>query len=349
MVFPVNGPSAEQQKMDSHDKQTLNPSKNSDEPEILPLKVGKDYRVYIRKRTGLFLHDELLPAIQGEPSIRWTGGKISMKLWGEVLSFLQWAYDEWHSEAMIRLYYNEKTKLWKALACEQWGKGLHVEDDVSTPLSIRLRNELIGPGFDFAGTIHSHCAIAASQSSTDHKDEETKSGLHITVGHLDKELLDLHFRAVFRGVQSETTLSSWFAIPRWIKEVPWKFREEVATYLLADLDPTPPTFPEEWSKSYHFGEKPIKVERRLPAKSSPTTTEKNWWDDDRAIDIDRDPDFFGAPPNNQSKHENEHFQRERDTALSSILAAMELYRFTIPDISKAYYGGMWPSEKSKTA
>ena len=44
------------------------------------------------------------------------------------------------------------------------------------------------------GTVHHHCSTSAFQSGTDEADETNREGFHFTIGNLDKEDIDIHFR-----------------------------------------------------------------------------------------------------------------------------------------------------------
>ena len=50
-----------------------------------------------------------------------------------------------------------------------------------------------------AGSIHSHPDFDAFQSGVDHEDEFTFDGVHLTFGHIDKTIPDIHGRIVLGG------------------------------------------------------------------------------------------------------------------------------------------------------
>lgn len=47
-------------------------------------------------------------------------------------------------------------------------------------------------GYVQYGDVHSHCSMAAYTSGTDSHDEKYKDGIHIIIGKIDDELLDVH-------------------------------------------------------------------------------------------------------------------------------------------------------------
>ena len=144
--------------------------------------------------------------------LNWKGAKIPYHLWREIISFMKASYAKNKSEATGRLLYHEVDKQWQFIVLPQKTTGMHVDEEAdatSEPEFIAM----IKAGWDQFGTAHHHCTMTAFQSGGDAADELTSPGLHITVGHVDQDAVDLDARFVFRGFQYKTDLLNWVEIP----------------------------------------------------------------------------------------------------------------------------------------
>ncbi len=165
-----------------------------------------------------------LPEVSEVPTIRWKDVKISARLWGQIKSFMLWSQQQFSSEAQLRLYFNDRTKRWRALVWPQYiGTGLYSEEiDESkggTDPGIKEKAarqkamllKLVDPdkGWYEYGTVHHHCTASAFQSGTDHKDEIDRPGIHITVGHILSDKYDLHARFVINKTLYKVVLEDW--------------------------------------------------------------------------------------------------------------------------------------------
>jgi hypothetical protein len=149
------------------------------------------------------------PIPDGIPWVRWKGAKIPHSLWVQILAFFRWTFESTKpssDEALVRIYYNERTERWAAWAPPQRGVSMTVKTVTDHP-NWKQEEELAG--FQLLGTGHHHCSGSAFQSGTDRSDEELCNGLHFTVGHLDKDKLSLHARVVFNRNMQETNLQDW--------------------------------------------------------------------------------------------------------------------------------------------
>ena len=158
------------------------------------------------------------PPVLKAPVFRFKGGKISSDLWRTGLAFMKWTYDTYHAEAQLRLFYNETTKEWKMQVFpQQIYSGLYTKELANHPDIDKLFKE-VGDGFLQFGTLHHHCNASAFQSGTDLNDEKDQNGIHITVGSLDSDSADFHYRVVYRGFQyprtpgkgNKISLADWF-------------------------------------------------------------------------------------------------------------------------------------------
>jgi hypothetical protein len=154
---------------------------------------------------------EPIEELEKLPPLNYSGVKIPTRLWDRIKNFMLWSYQEFNSEAQLRLYFNENSNRWRAVAFPQYiGTGLYseeIKDHEDRDKVFELVSE--SKGWREFGSVHHHCNIGAFQSGTDHKDEKTRPGVHITLGHLDKDVYDIHARTVFRGVTYATDFKQW--------------------------------------------------------------------------------------------------------------------------------------------
>ena len=133
----------------------------------------------------------------GQPYMRWTGGKISLAVWQQVLAFF---LEYRTNEVQVRLYYNTQTRDWAAHAFPQkYPTGMTTSEIEDHPnMSVDLA--LFPQPWAYMGTVHHHCGAGAFQSGTDHGNEATIVGIHITVGKLNDAILDIHSRLSMKFV-----------------------------------------------------------------------------------------------------------------------------------------------------
>ena len=123
---------------------------------------------------------------------QWHGKKIPLALWEEIVAFMKLSYDKLRSETMCFLYYDEtKTQPWSYWIPPQITSGMTVKSD---PDHAEFQTQRAQYPDTMFGTVHHHCSTSAFQSGTDEADETNREGFHFTIGHLDKDEIDLHFR-----------------------------------------------------------------------------------------------------------------------------------------------------------
>jgi len=140
----------------------------------------------------------------------WSGAKITPETWQEILAFFQWTQREHKSEAMVDLFYHPANG-WKAWAFSQKG-GTGMTINAANLETDKVQRIAIGDGFMHFGTVHHHCDSSAFQSGTDTHDERNLSGLHITVGDLNKEKFSLHARIYMKENKFEPDMSAFWDI-----------------------------------------------------------------------------------------------------------------------------------------
>lgn len=233
--------------------------KQKKEKELKAIKHQE--KLYRHIRAGEWYGVEPIEVSDGSPIHRWDGKKISAEQWREVLAFFLWTMEETKSEAMVTLYYHE-THGWAVLALPQKGyTGMTVSAIQDHPGIKEAEMKLPGvwngtdpwqesfnegSKWERKGTVHHHCKSAAFQSGTDHSDEMSKEGLHITIGNLDDAKFSIHARASFRGIMTHVDFSDWFDLdPTLAALVPASMHTQLLAHKLVD-PPTDKAFPEWW-------------------------------------------------------------------------------------------------------
>jgi proteasome lid subunit RPN8/RPN11 len=150
----------------------------------------KDDICYIVAKNGLFLKKKLgiiesltpvneVPDLQHSvhPYARMSLPKIPKQIFCSVFSLFRKVYEEYRSECVVLLFYNEKTKKFRIGVPYQ--KVSYTGNDC-----VKMGSP---EGFITAGSIHSHCNFSAFHSGADIADEEYIEGLHITIGEVDED------------------------------------------------------------------------------------------------------------------------------------------------------------------
>jgi len=192
--------------------------------------------------------------------------KIPPELWQEVLAFFRWTYQEFKSESQVRLFVNGTTKEWKAWAFPQKANtGMTAVELPDDPKTAAQRRQF-GTGWLNFGTVHHHCSSSAFQSGTDEANEQNQDGLHITVGHMDKEQYDLHARLYIGGIKFTPDMSVFWEVGDFMSDFPGYARRwapKAADVALAQMSEAPPKdfpFPNEWRENIITPPPPPRIE-----------------------------------------------------------------------------------------
>jgi hypothetical protein len=204
-----------------------------------------------------------------DPYLSYVGPKISMESWKQILAFFDWAYKEHQVEAQVRLYLNQKQGTWRAWAFPQEGEAAATKEVAEACDGECKKTELYSAkGWIEAGTVHSHAAMSAFQSGTDKSNEDTKQGIHITVGKLDERVYDLHGRLTFRGIFYNVDWSDWFQLPPGLETLPAALHNTVMQYFLTE-HVTETAFPDAWKEN-------LKKKEWVPKKWAAGYPNSNW-------------------------------------------------------------------------
>jgi len=149
--------------------------------------------IFIKKKLGIM--DSISPVknISILESVQATAKmnieKIPSILTAKIANFFRAVQEEHKSEAIVLLFYNEKTKKYKAVPPSQ---------KVSAA-SIEYNRSVVIEGWTMIGDIHSHSSMSAFHSGTDQGDEESFDGLHITFGNMNSKLISISASIVSNG------------------------------------------------------------------------------------------------------------------------------------------------------
>ena len=209
---------------------------------------------------------------QGIPEMRWTGARIPVSVWKEVVAFFQWSYAETKSETQVRLLFNPAAGVWKAHAFPQkYGTGMTTKELPDDPSYESQVNGQMAGGFIKFGTIHHHCSAGAFQSGTDSADEK-EMGVHITVGNIGSERHSLHARvsltilgtlggdgkmlAPAKHAYYQAVLGDWIDVPEALPVFPEEIREKITGWVLGTPE-VDTMFPAQWAAN--LIKEPVKV------------------------------------------------------------------------------------------
>jgi hypothetical protein len=193
--------------------------------------------------------------------LTWNGKKLN-PIWPEVLAFFKWTYDTTRSESQVRLFVNRNTGEWLAWAFPQKAKmnmNAHEitegEEGYDKTQRAKFNDE---DGWQYWGTVHHHCSMQAFQSGTDTANEKNQDGIHITVGHMDRNIYDIDFRLYIGGIRLDgTSLTEFWDVGDAINALPAYAKallkdgaiEQIAKWSMGQPAKADQTFPEIWKEN----------------------------------------------------------------------------------------------------
>jgi hypothetical protein len=145
------------------------------------------------------------------PEPKYKGPKVPYSLFLKCVQFNLLGWKKIDAEVQITAYaktHEDGSCEWIAWPFKQTGIGLSTKE-TECEENTRKREELAAEGFDIQGmcfTMHNHCTSSSFQSGVDEADETKRPGIHITIGKLDKDQIDIHVRIVanFNGQTSKS-------------------------------------------------------------------------------------------------------------------------------------------------
>ena len=210
------------------------------------------------------------PPMAADPVLNWHGAPIDRNTFRMVLAFLKWTHDAHKCEGQARFWYNPETLEWRpvVLPQEKWGPSHTREVEEENDVKEAIITKLFADGFGEAATIHHHSSMGAFQSGGDKEDELSRSGFHVTVGHMSSDTADFHARATFKKINYEEEkgmmrCAEWLPglrTKKTLKDNYTAIQSEIADFWL-DLKNLP-EFPAVW-KTYVV-EKPVTATYSYP-------------------------------------------------------------------------------------
>jgi len=207
---------------------------------------------------GLLPDNEMQEITKEDLYVNWSGAPIPTRMWEEIKAFMLWTNEKYNSEAQLRLFYNVDKLKWKVAVFPQVvGTGLRSNERKNTDTP--EFNEVLATvpnhkGWMEYGSVHHHCNISAFQSGVDEDDELTRPGIHITLGHMDRDVLDFDARLVDGKVCYNVDPTQWVQSsnkPFWLNAPKkLKFPKKWKKFLSTKPDTTY-AVPPKWSQGYN--------------------------------------------------------------------------------------------------
>jgi PRTRC genetic system protein A len=144
----------------------------------------------------------------------------------QVERFFREVYEQYHSEAIVLLFYNEERKIYKIVPPYQKVNGGSVD----------YKRTVIVEGFIMVGDIHSHASMSAFHSPTDDKDEDSFDGLHITIGNCNSEYVSISASIVSNGKRFMVTPSKYINKLTLTRDIDEEYEKPYATVQIWDKD-----------------------------------------------------------------------------------------------------------------
>lgn len=106
----------------------------------------------------------------------------------QALTFFRQVFEKYNSESYLTIMYSEKLNQYMLWCPKQTVTHTSVNYDRTDQPNFENRQV---NGWQMVGTIHSHCDFSAFHSGTDVHDEDSFDGIHITLGHVNKEQISM--------------------------------------------------------------------------------------------------------------------------------------------------------------
>lgn len=231
---------------------------------------------YVKAKTNVIQHKTIPLQFKGSPL-------CIEELWSKCIAFFM---DHPKNEVQLRGYYHPE-KGWRLHAFPQeYPKGMNTKELADHP-NFKEDRALFDDEWTLFMSIHHHCSTKAFQSGVDHKDELSYPGLHITLGELDKPVLDWHARVNFANSFSEPALHEWFYSEKYpfLDQLPMKYQEQILKDLLTD-PANRSEYPQRWKDNL------IKPEPEFPKapnhflQNRPIESDRfayDYWENDRSF------------------------------------------------------------------
>lgn len=160
------------------------------------VELPKKGRYYLITKNGIYMHKETkvgsgLVKVDGIPWLQGVSANMRLglpKITGDIiatsLNFFRRVFQVHKSEAYVTLMYSTKLNKYRVWCPKQRVTAGSVNYDRADQPSFQDR---LTEDWQMVGTIHSHCDFSAFHSGTDTHDESTFDGIHITLGHVNRD------------------------------------------------------------------------------------------------------------------------------------------------------------------
>ena len=201
------------------------------------------------------------PALLNRAPIARPKIKMPLHVWRQALSFLVDVFDHVKIEAQVLFYYNKEEEDFTLFVPHQYGSGASTNTFECTE-NTETFEILAADGYDYVGSVHSHCTMSAFQSGTDKDDEfGNNDGFHITIGKMNDDVMDIHCRSVITilGDPDAGTKGERLQVPFFLEEFieglpdfdkmgnppPSRIRKEWTKHIIANREELD-EYPKEW-------------------------------------------------------------------------------------------------------
>lgn len=121
--------------------------------------------------------------------------KIPADMFAKITAFFRAVYDEYHAESMVLIFLNTKTNEYT----------VHVPYQKVSAGGIEYHRGFVLNDHIMVCSIHSHANFGAFHSGTDHDDERSFDGLHITIGKLGDKFVEVVSSIMVNGTRFKVT------------------------------------------------------------------------------------------------------------------------------------------------
>jgi hypothetical protein len=143
------------------------------------------------------------------PEVKMTLPQIPARIIKQAHTFFRKVWDKYQSESYVQLYYSQELNQYRLHCPAQTVSFSSVNYDRADQFSYEERAGSASTDINkslrwtMAGTIHSHCNFSAFHSGTDTGDEETFDGIHITLGHVNRDEFSMVASVAINGNRTQ--------------------------------------------------------------------------------------------------------------------------------------------------
>lgn len=225
--------------------------KKQEREQAMNLSRAKETVVQTHESPGLIRVQFKYKVTSAEADVAWMGPKIPKEEWQKMLAFFKWTNTEHHSESQVRMFVNPSLNTWKIWAFPQQARTGMSAREISGEDFDKQRAEFKDEeGWIYFGTVHHHCNMGAFQSGTDLDNEISQDGLHITIGKLDQQSLDMHCRFCMAGSMFEPNMSWFWDIGEDLAILtPFEVHNIIARHQMTISPAKETAFPDKWKEN----------------------------------------------------------------------------------------------------